>query len=225
MSSHSAMTIDRVSKSYRSPTGNLEILKDVSLSALRGDLISIQGVSGSGKSTLLNVIGGLTKADAGSVAVEGHDLTPMSNTELAHFRRRHLGFVFQRFNLLSGLTVLENVVLPLRLIGESGRTAVESATESLLRVNLANRLRHRVSELSSGEMQRVAIARAIVHKPTVLLADEPTGNLDADNKSAILDVFEGLSETAVLIVTHDQHVASRCTARYTLMAGVLERAT
>lgn len=208
--------LQNVSKRYTSASGeSVTVLADASLSVAPGALVAITGVSGSGKSTLLNVIGCLDQPDIGRVEICGTEVTALAGSELAEFRRRHLGFVFQRFNLFGGFTAIENVLVPLRLSGLRGSVAVEKAEEALASVGLGREMHRASYELSVGQMQRVAIARAIVTEPRLVLADEPTGNLDSATKRSVLDLLMTLRPAATLIIaTHDTTVADECDERY-----------
>jgi len=227
MNKHATISLKHVSKSYWSGGTEVEVLSDLEFGAAKNDVIAIKGVSGCGKTTLLNLIGCLDRPDAGEIFVNGIDLSSQSNRQLAEFRRNSLGFVFQRSNLLAGLTALENVLIPLRLTGVTGADALGKATAGLAQVSLTEKLqRRRPSELSAGEMQRVAIARAIINRPSILLADEPTGNLDGANKIAIMNLLLKLhesGETVIVIVTHDDAIAERCNTVYELRARGLEQ--
>ena len=193
--------------------GNIEVLKGVDLTVAVGHFTAIMGRSGSGKSTLLGIIAGLEQPEAGQVLVMGHKLAGMSEHDMADVRRRSIGIVFQGFSLIPSLTALDNVLLPTLFSRQT--TAAESrrrATELLNRVELGGRMNYRPSALSGGEQQRVAIARALINSPSVLLADEPTGNLDQATGTAILDVLIDLGRThgtSLLMVTHDPDVAAR----------------
>jgi putative ABC transport system ATP-binding protein len=199
-------------------------LDRLDLAIPRGEMVAIVGPSGSGKSTLLNLVGGLDRASAGEVLVDGQALGRLDDDGLTRVRRDKIGFIFQFFNLLPTLSCLENVCLPLHLRGWSRRQAGERARELLALVGLGARLDHLPDELSGGERQRVAIARALSVYPPVLLADEPTGNLDSQTGAAILlllgDLHQRLGAT-VLVVTHDPHVAASCQRMVTLRDGRL----
>jgi putative ABC transport system ATP-binding protein len=200
-----------VVKDYRRGTQVIRALDGVSFEVARGELVSIMGPSGSGKSTLLHLIGGLDSPTSGSVAVDGDELAGLSDEELTSFRRRKLGFVFQFFNLLPTLSAWENVALPRLLDGVAlGRTR-DHAVALLERVGLGDRVDHRPAELSGGQLQRVAIARALVNDPVLILADEPTGNLDTKAGSDILRVLRSLTrerDTTMVMVTHDSGAAA-----------------
>ena len=202
----------------------LNILHDVSLAIASGQSVAIVGASGSGKSTLLAILAGLDSASSGEVMLAGQPLSGLDEDGRALLRRQHVGFVFQNFQLLPQLTALENVMLPLELAGR--RDAREAATAMLQRVGLAARLAHSPRHLSGGEQQRVALARAFVMRPTVLFADEPTGNLDpTTGRQIVALMFELNAEagTALVLVTHDSELAARCSAIYRLQDGKLQR--
>jgi putative ABC transport system ATP-binding protein len=197
-------------------------LADVNLSIGRGELVSIVGPSGSGKSTLLNLVGGLDRPTAGDISIDGRTLSGLSDDELTLVRRDTLGFIFQFFNLLPSLSCLENVALPLHLRGWPRRKAVARARELLELVQLGSRLDHTPDELSGGERQRTAIARALSIYPPILLADEPTGNLDTQTGAEILRLIQDLHSrlgATVLIVTHDPAVAGSCPRTVTIRDG------
>ena len=191
--------------------GKQEVLRDFSLAIEAGSFEALMGPSGSGKSTFLHLAAGLLAADAGSVEIGGKDVVKMSDSEATKFRRRHVGVVFQAFNLLNEKTVRENVLLPLRLGGEAkSKDEVEQRTEDLLKLlGLAGMGKKMPEELSGGEQQRVAIARALIAEPEIVLADEPTGNLDAKSAKGICEILKGLGgKSAILVVTHDPVVAA-----------------
>jgi putative ABC transport system ATP-binding protein len=213
--------LDRVTKSFEGKR-RVTALDDVSLTIPRGEMVSIIGTSGSGKSTFLNLVGGLDRASAGSVQVDGELLSDLSDEGLTKVRRDKIGFIFQFFNLLPTLTCLENVGLPLHLRGWDRKKVADRARELLALVQLEDRSTHLPEELSGGQRQRVAIARALAVYPPILLADEPTGNLDSRTGSEILrligDLHSRLGAT-VVIVTHDMHVAASCERTITLRDG------
>jgi putative ABC transport system ATP-binding protein len=201
-----------VRKVFRQGEARVEALAGVDLTVAAGEYVAVVGPSGSGKSTLLNVVGGLERPTAGQVQIDGRLLGRMSDRDLTIFRRRHIGVVFQFFNLLPTLSALENVALPLVLDGLGTREASARAADALEAVGLRARSRHRPEELSGGEMQRVALARALVVVPKVVLADEPTGNLDSRTRDQVLDLVGRLHEehgTTVVVVTHDEAAAGR----------------
>jgi putative ABC transport system ATP-binding protein len=199
-------------------------LEDVNLEVARGEMVSIVGPSGSGKSTLLNLVGGLDRPTSGSIAIDGRDLAGLSDDALTLVRRDKIGFIFQFFNLLPSLSCLENVALPLHLRGWPRRKTVERAQELLGLVQLGHRIEHLPDELSGGERQRTAIARALSIYPPILLADEPTGNLDTNTGHEILRLIRDLNErlgATVLVVTHDMGVARSCPRTITIRDGAI----
>jgi putative ABC transport system ATP-binding protein len=215
------VALDRVSKRFEGKR-QVVALDDVSLTVERGEMVSIIGPSGSGKSTLLNLIGGLDRASSGDVSVDGASLAKLSDDELTRVRRDKIGFIFQFFNLLPTLTCLENVGLPLHLRGWSRGKVDERARELLTLVQLGHRMQHLPEELSGGERQRVAIARALSVYPPIILADEPTGNLDTHTGIEILGLIRDLHHrlhTTVIIVTHDMKVAESCSRTIALRDG------
>src|SRR5262249_4283153 len=188
----------------------------VSLAAEHGEFIALLGASGSGKSTLLNLIAGLDRPDAGAIVVEGQDLATLSPMGLANYRRHTVGMVFQAFNLVPNMTLYENVELPMRFAETPRRERKARALEAMERVGLSDRMRHRPSELSGGEQQRAALARALVNRPKMLLADEPTGNLDSKTGTEIMDLILQLNGTlnmTVIMVTHERPLAERYASR------------
>jgi putative ABC transport system ATP-binding protein len=200
----------------------LEILKGITLEIKSGESVAIVGASGSGKSTLLGLLAGLDEASAGRVVIDGTDLGQLDEDGRALFRGKYIGFVFQSFQLLPALTALENVMLPLELQGQAN--AREQAEYFLQRVELGQRMNHYPMQMSGGEQQRVAIARAFATKPSILFADEPTGNLDTRTGTHIVDLLFELNReegTTLILVTHDQSLADRCERRLCLDAGAL----
>jgi len=217
----SVIALDHVIKRFAG-TRQVVALDDVTLEIDRGDMVSIIGPSGSGKSTLLNLIGGLDRPTSGRVIVDGETLGGLSDDDLTRVRRDKIGFIFQFFNLLPTLSCLENVGLPLHLRGWPRRKVDERAHELLTLVQLGHRIEHLPEELSGGERQRVAIARALSVYPPILLADEPTGNLDTRTGEEILGLIRDLHGrlgSTVVIVTHDMHVAESCARTITLRDG------
>lgn len=205
------LELRNVGKTYRRGEESLRVLDGFDFALRTGEFVVVTGPSGAGKSTLLHVAGGLDAPDSGEVMIGERDLWAMKAGARAAFRRRHLGFVFQFFNLVPTLSAVENVSLPLVLDGVAARTADARALELLQRVGLGDRARHRPAELSGGQMQRVAVARALVAGPSIILADEPTGNLDSRSSTAVLELLRTLADeerTAVILVTHDQTAAS-----------------
>ena len=212
-------------KSYSRGHQTVDALKGVSLTVQRGQFVSIMGPSGSGKSTLMHIIGGLDRATSGSVQLNGQAIESYSDDELSAFRRRRLGFIFQFFNLLPTLTALENVALPLLLDGKNLKEIAPKAKELLSMIGLQNRMDHRPDQLSGGEMQRVAIARALVTDPLLILADEPTGNLDTKTGSTVLELLAQMVKErnhTILMVTHDPRAASFGNRLVKLRDGLME---
>ena len=209
-------------KTYRLGETEVRALAGVDLAVASGEMAAVTGPSGSGKSTLMHILGCLDTPDAGSYLLEGEDVARLSRNRLAGIRNKRIGFVFQSFNLLPRLNSLENVELPLLYAGASD--ARVRARQALERVGLAHRLGHEPSRLSGGERQRVALARAIVADPALILADEPTGNLDSRTGEEILDLFDRLHAVGrtIIIVTHDEKVAGRCPRRIRLRDGRVE---
>jgi len=212
-----------LSKSYASQQGSTRVLCDVDFHVTKFCMIAVEGASGSGKTTLLNLLGCLDRPDSGKIFYGTKEVSTLSNNKLAEHRNHHIGFVFQRFHLIPELSAIENVILPLRISGLSGPDAIKRAQQVLEDVGLQHRLLSKPSELSAGQMQRVAIARAIVNSPTVLLADEPTGNLDRKTTNDIAELLEKLTERkmAIVIATHNDELAGRCAKRYKLNDGKL----
>ena len=204
--------------------GALEVLKGVSLEVKRGEVVSIVGQSGAGKTSLLQIIGTLSAMDSGSLRIDGAEVSAMNDNQLSDFRNRHIGFVFQFHHLLPEFTALENVMLPALIAGRSKREAEQEAVNLLKMMNLSERTTHKPSALSGGEQQRVAIARAIVNHPALLLADEPSGNLDTKNRDEIHSLFfrlrDELGQTTV-IVTHDDGLASMADRKITMRDGLI----
>ncbi|HEX8458157.1 MAG TPA: ABC transporter ATP-binding protein [Pyrinomonadaceae bacterium] len=212
-------------KAYASPAGGaLEVLRGVSFGMRAGEMLAVVGASGAGKSTLLHLLGGLDAADGGSVRLGEIELTRARGAELARVRREQVGFIFQFHHLLPDLTALENVALPLLVARRKWREARRAASELLAAVNLSERAAHRPGELSGGEQQRTAIARALVHRPRLLLADEPTGNLDARTGTEIAALLSTLARTrgaAVIVATHNEQLARACDRTLALEDGRL----
>jgi putative ABC transport system ATP-binding protein len=222
-STREALRAQALGKRVQLPTGPLTILEDVSFSIKAGETVAIVGASGSGKSTLLSLLAGLDTPSSGEVELAGEPLSKLDEDGRAAVRGRHVGFVFQSFQLLPSLTALENVMLPLELSG--AKDAEGQAREILRRVGLSERLTHYPRQLSGGEQQRVALARAFVTRPAVLFADEPTGNLDAATGAGIIDLMFELNRergTTLLLVTHDQELSRRCGRTLRLAGGRLQ---
>jgi len=217
--------IRNLSKSYRRGGQLIPVLQGIDLDIAGREFLALMGPSGSGKSTLLNLIAGIDRADTGSIRIAGVELTTLSDAELARWRATHIGFVFQFYNLIPVLSALENVELPLHLTGLSRRERREHAEAVLRLVGLADRADHRPGQLSGGQQQRVAIARAIVTDPTVIVADEPTGDLDRVSAAEILDLMDGLVRDfgkTVVMVTHDPRAAERARRVRHLDKGVMD---
>jgi lipoprotein-releasing system ATP-binding protein len=223
MSQHS-VAIEQVSKSFPMATQSLQVLRDVSLSLQSGDSVAIVGPSGSGKSTLLHILGTLDRPDSGRVTIDGHDPFVLSELELARFRNRRIGFVFQDHHLLPQLTVIENVLVPTLAAGKPSSDDIDRAEALIASVGLGGRIGHLPGELSGGERERVAIARALVMNPSLILADEPTGNLDRRTAQQVTQVLLDLQQAsgAILIaVTHSDQLASAMGQRLELIDGRL----
>jgi len=202
--------LQNVSKSYREGERDRAVLKDASLSIARGEWLFLLGRSGSGKSTLLNLLSGIDLPEKGEILIEGSPINRLSERERTLFRRNKIGFIFQSYNLIPTLTVAENLLLPLELVGELSRARQQEGLALLDQVGLADRAGSYPDRLSGGEQQRVAIVRALIHRPLLVLADEPTGNLDAETGQEVLDLFERLlrpTSTTLVLVTHSTEVA------------------
>jgi putative ABC transport system ATP-binding protein len=213
-----------VERTYELDGVSVRALRGVSLSVAAGDYLALVGPSGSGKSTLMHLLGGLDRPTGGRLFIGGRDVSTLSPSEMARLRNRTIGFVFQAFHLLPRTSALDNVGLPLVYRGLGARARREQAAAMLGRVGLGHRLRHRPSQLSGGEQQRVAIARALVTGPAVLLADEPTGNLDTATGESVLALLEDLnvnSGVAVVLVTHDREIAARAHCQIRMRDGVI----
>lgn len=224
MSNSVLLQCDKLCKRYQEGKVQTDVLHEVSFSIGSGEMMAIVGSSGSGKSTLLHLLGGLDSPTSGDVIFDGRSLASMSSSAKAELRNRELGFIYQFHHLLPDFTALENVAMPLLIGHKKGDEPQNRAREMLAAVGLEHRANHRPSELSGGERQRVAIARALVNQPRLVLADEPTGNLDARNADAIFELLGELNVrqgTAFLVVTHDLHLASRMTRRLEMRDGRL----
>lgn len=216
------MSLQSVSKRFRSASSDIEILNQADFDVIKGETIAVIGSSGIGKSTLLNMIGTIDRPDSGKIFFKGSDLSLCSDKQLAGLRNAKLGFVFQFHYLIQGLTSLENVMLPGLIAQKNKKTVEKSAANMLERVGLEHRLRHRVEDLSGGEQQRVALARALVMAPEMLLADEPTGNLDQKNSRSMHALIRELNQElgmTVIVVTHNHELAAMMERRVTLTDG------
>ena len=216
--------IRNLSKSYRRGGQTVPVLQDLTFDIMAGDFIALMGPSGSGKSTLLNLIAGIDKPDRGTLLVGGIDITALSESELADWRAHNVGFIFQFYNLMPVLTAFENIELPLLLTGLSRSERREHVETALAMVGLTDRMAHYPSELSGGQQQRVAIARAIISDPTILVADEPTGDLDRVSAEDVLTLMDRLNTElgkTIIMVTHDQHAAQKAHRIRHLEKGVL----
>ncbi|HSZ57619.1 MAG TPA: ABC transporter ATP-binding protein [Tepidisphaeraceae bacterium] len=205
------LVVDKAVKRFRQGDRMVSALSGVSLEVAQGRFLAIMGASGSGKSTLLHLMAGLTSPDEGHVIINGTDLSRLGDRELTLFRRRHIGLVFQSFNLIPTLTAQENILLPLMLDGRNGEAGQQKVDELLMTLGLADRRTHRPDAMSGGEQQRVAIGRALVADPAVILADEPTGNLDSANSRSVCELLRELSQIhnkTIVMVTHEPTVAA-----------------
>jgi putative ABC transport system ATP-binding protein len=218
------ISAEKISKTYRSGENTLQILTNVDFSVKQGRFIAIMGPSGSGKSTLMHILGCMDRPESGRYIFSGKDLSQATDRQLARIRSHHIGFVFQSFNLIYGLDVLENVELPFVYAPPGHRKSSEYAKEAIIKVGLKDRMHHRPAQLSGGEMQRAAIARALVVDPDLILADEPTGNLDAKTGIGILNLLADLHKAGktIVLVTHDPNVASWAQKTVTLENGTLK---
>ena len=216
--------LEEIRKSYYMGKQELQVLKGISLSINRNEYIALMGPSGSGKSTLMNILGCLDSPTSGKYILNGNDVSTMADNDLAEIRNKEIGFVFQQFNLLPRLTALENVALPLVYAGISKKLRTEMAMEVIKKVDLEPRSHHKPNELSGGQCQRVAIARALVNNPSIILADEPTGNLDTKTSYEIMNIFSKIHEdgNTVVLVTHEEDIASYARRVIRLRDGSVE---
>ncbi|MBI5603475.1 MAG: ABC transporter ATP-binding protein [Deltaproteobacteria bacterium] len=218
--------IKNLFKSYYRGSQQISVLQDITLSIPEGEFMALMGPSGSGKTTLLNLIAGIDQADQGMIRIAGTDITALSEMDLARWRSRHIGFIFQFYNLLPVLTAYENVELPLLLVPLSRQERRHHVETALRVVGLSDRMDHYPKELSGGQQQRVAIARAVITDPTIIVADEPTGDLDKNSAKEILNLMEGLNHDfgkTIIMVTHDPRAAQTAHKRLFLDKGVLNK--
>ena len=213
-----------LTKHYQVGSEKVEALKGITLSVERGEFISIMGPSGSGKTTLMNIIGCLDTPTGGTYYLNNKSVSELTDDELAHIRNDEIGFVFQSFHLLARNSALENVMLPLKYAGENKKTAITRSNEALDKVGLSDRSSHSPSELSGGQQQRVAIARALVNKPSILFADEPTGNLDSKTGEDVMNLFKELNDNGqtIILITHEDSIAQQSNRIITIMDGLIK---
>ncbi|MEY2587612.1 MAG: hypothetical protein RLY11_1461 [Bacteroidota bacterium] len=216
--------LEEIKKSYYMGKQELQVLKGITLDILRNEYVALMGPSGSGKSTLMNILGCLDSPTAGTYILNGHDVSTMHDNELAEIRNKEIGFVFQQFNLLPRLSALENVALPLVYAGIPKKIRLEMAGEVLRKVDLSDRSHHKPNEMSGGQCQRVAIARALVNNPSIILADEPTGNLDSKTSHEIMNIFSKIHEegNTVVLVTHEEDISNFAKRVIRLRDGLIE---
>lgn len=214
--------LDNIKKSYNLPGRVVEVLKGITLEIKEGEFLSIMGPSGSGKSTLLNLIGCLDRPTSGKYLLDGIDINTLSDNELAEIRNKKIGFVFQNFNLIPRLSAIKNVALPLLYSGMPSEERGRISYDLLQRVGLSHRANHLPSELSGGEQQRVSIARALINNPSLILADEPTGNLDSKTGQEIMDIFNSIHKegATIIMVTHEKSIADQAERIITIKDGV-----
>lgn len=215
--------LDKITKTYKMGEIDLQVLKGIDINIHEGDFVSIVGPSGSGKSTLMNIIGCLDSPTTGEYYLDGREISNYKPNELAQIRNEKIGFIFQKFNLLPKLTAYENVELPLIYRGEKSHTRKERVEEALKSVGLEDRMKHNPTELSGGQQQRVAIARALVGNPPILLADEPTGNLDTKSGNEVLKIIQRLNDQGktIIVITHDLEVAEVSKERVVIRDGLI----
>lgn len=216
--------LENIVKTYYMGSNSLTVLKSISLSIMKNEYVALMGPSGSGKSTLMNILGCLDTPTSGEYHLNGQDVSKMPDDDLADVRNLEIGFVFQQFNLLPRLTAAENVALPLIYAGVSKKERTERAMEALKKVGLSERSHHKPNEMSGGQIQRVAIARALINNPSILLADEPTGNLDSKTGDEVMEIFGKIQSAGntVILVTHEEEIADYAKRIVRLRDGVIE---
>ena len=222
---NNVIEIENIQKIYQVGTQEVRALRGVTTQIKRGDYVAIMGPSGSGKSTLMNIIGGLDTPTAGRYVLNGTDVSHLHDDRLAEIRNKEIGFVFQTFNLLHQYTALENVILPLVYAGVPKQERIQRGKEALEKVGLANRMEHKPNELSGGQRQRVAVARALINNPSIILADEPTGNLDTKTSIDIMRLFAKIhaAGNTIILVTHEEDIALHAHRIVRLRDGEIER--
>src|SRR3954470_18985935 len=223
----SVIELNNIEKSYFMGTHSLPVLKGINLTISRNEYVALMGPSGSGKSTLMNILGCLDSPTGGSYILNGKDVSKMSDNDLAEVRNKEIGFVFQQFNLLPRLNAAENVALPLVYAGVGKKERLERAMEVLTKVGLADRSHHKPNEMSGGQIQRVAIARALINNSAIILADEPTGNLDSKTSKEVMDIFSKIQAggNTVILVTHEEDIAAYAKRIVRLRDGIIESDT